>query len=94
MFRGCTSLTTTPELPATTLANYCYYNMFYNCSNLNRITMLATDIISASGCLSYWVYGVASTGTFVKHVNMTSLPTGASGIPSGWTVEDYDPSGG
>lgn len=87
MFEGCTSLTTAPELPATTLARRCYYNMFSGCTNLNHITMLATKI-SASGCLTNWAFGVSSTGTFVKHTDMESLPTGASGIPNGWTVED------
>jgi hypothetical protein len=47
--------------------------------------MLATDI-SAIDCLYNWVSNVASTGTFVKHPNMTTLPTGTNGIPSGWTV--------
>ena len=28
MFSGCTNLTTAPELPATTLAKYCYHSMF------------------------------------------------------------------
>ena len=87
MFRNCTSLVTAPELPATRLANYCYYSMFQGCSKLNYIKMLATDI-SASSCLNNWVSNVSSTGTFVKHPNMTSLPTGTSGIPSGWTVVD------
>ena len=85
MFFGCTSLTTAPELPATTLASYCYQQMFDGCSKLNYIKMLATDI-SATDCLLGWVSGVASKGTFVKHLNMTSLPTGVNGIPSGWTV--------
>jgi len=85
MFRGCTSLVNTPELPATTLANYCYNLMFWGCTKLNYIKMLAIDI-SASYCLNNWVEGVASTGTFVKHANMSSLPIGTSGIPSGWTV--------
>lgn len=85
MFEGCTSLTTAPELPVTILTSYCYRNMFNGCSKLNYIKMLATDI-SASGCLDRWVYNVASTGTFVKHPDMTTLPTGTSGIPSGWTV--------
>jgi hypothetical protein len=49
--------------------------------------MLATDI-SASRCLTNWVSSVSSTGTFVKSPEMTSLPTGESGIPSGWTVVD------
>ena len=87
MFSGCTNLTNAPELPATILASNCYYNMFNGCTNLNHITMLATDI-SATTCLTNWVNNVSSTGTFVKHPDMTSLPTGSSGIPNGWTVED------
>ena len=45
--------------------------------------------ISASNCLKNWVSGVANSGTFIKNTNMTSLPNGASGIPTGWTVQDY-----
>lgn len=85
MFRRCTSLTETPQLPVTTLAYYCYNQMFQGCTKLNKITMLATDI-SASGCLIKWVNGVAPSGTFIKHPDMSSLPIGESGIPSGWTV--------
>jgi hypothetical protein len=90
MFRRCTNLTTSPVLSATTLSDVCYYGMFEGCSKLNYIKMLATDI-SATDCLKYWVYNVASTGTFVKNSAMTSLPTATSsnnyaGIPSGWTV--------
>ena len=87
MFQGCTSLTTAPELPATTLTDYCYSYMFLYCRNLNYIKMLATDI-SASSCLNNWVSGVASSGTFIKNAAMTSLPSGGSGIPNGWTVEN------
>lgn len=89
MFRNCTSLTTAPELPATALASNCYERMFYNCKSLNHITMLATDI-SAKDCLYNWVGDISSTGTFVKHPDMDSLPTGSYGIPNGWTVIDYD----
>ena len=88
MFSGCTSLTTAPKLPATTLAGFCYQYMFKNCSSLNNITMLAKNI-SAANCLTGWVSSVSSTGTFTKSPEMTSLPTGDSGIPSGWTVVDY-----
>ena len=87
MFVGCDSLTTAPELPATTLANRCYERMFDNCFKLNYIKMLATDI-SASNCLNNWVIGVSSTGTFIKNAAMESLPTGSSGIPDGWTVQN------
>ena len=85
MFRGCTSLTVAPELPAETLVDRCYNRMFYGCTNLSSITMLATDI-SAYYCLKDWVSGVASSGSFTKAAAMTSLPTGTSGIPGGWTV--------
>ena len=87
MFYGCTSLTTAPTLPATTLVGSCYWRMLKNCTNLNYIKMLATDI-SATNCLTEWVEGVSSTGTFIKDATMTTLPAGVSGIPNGWTVQD------
>lgn len=89
MFYGCTGLTTSPELPATTLAVGCYNSMFYICTSLSSITCLATNI-SASNCLTNWVSGVAASGTFIKHPNMTSWTTGIDGIPTGWTVVDAD----
>ena len=88
MFSGCISLTTAPALNATTLANYCYYEMFSGCTNLSSVTMLATNI-SAENCLKNWLSGVAQTGTFTKAADMTTLPEGTSGIPSGWTIENY-----
>ena len=87
MFTNCTSLTTAPALPATNLASRCYGGMFFGCSRLNYIKCLATNI-SASDCTYSWVRDVASTGTFVKNLNMTSWTTGTSGIPTGWTVEN------
>ena len=56
MFHGCTSLTTAPELPATTLANQCYYNMFYGCTSLTTApTLPATTLVS--NCYSNMFYG-------------------------------------
>lgn len=92
MFYNCTNLTIAPELLATTLASSCYYGMFHSCSKLNYIKMLATDM-PTPGCLTNWVYGVSSTGTFVKNPSMTSLSTGNNGIPSGWTVVDDEEGG-
>lgn len=86
MFSGCTNLVQAPELPATTLTQSCYSQMFNQCSKLNRIKMMATDI-SATSCLNYWVSGVATTGTFVKNKDAEWTKTGASGVPTGWTVE-------
>ena len=90
MFNGCAKITTAPELPATTLVTDCYNSMFISCAILNKITMLATNI-NASGCLSNWVNTVSSSGTFIKYAN-TTLPSGNSGIPSGWTIQSYVPT--
>ena len=89
MFDGCTSLTQAPELPATTLAQLCYFCMFNGCTQLNYISMMATDI-SAMLCLSSWVAGVSSSGTFVKNAAATWDVTGDSGIPEGWNVVTVD----
>ena len=34
LFKDCAVLTSTPELPATQLASYCYSDMFYGCTSL------------------------------------------------------------
>ena len=83
MFQGCTSLTTAPTLPAATLVQSCYTHMFQNCTSLNNVTTYADDI-SASLCLDDWLDNVAATGTF-NNLGSAVYPSGASGIPSGWT---------
>lgn len=88
MFAGCTSLTKAPELLAETLTKECYGNMFSGCSKLCYVKMVATDI-SADICLDDWLRNVAQEGTIIKNSAVT-LPTGASGIPSGWIVADTD----
>ena len=86
MFYECSTLMKAPELPAATLLGLCYYDMFNGCSSLNYIKCLATDI-SEFLCTAAWVRGVASSGTFVKDAN-TTWPSGESGIPEGWTIQD------
>jgi hypothetical protein len=87
MFNSCTSLETAPTLPAATLTQFAYYRMFYNCSSINRVTCLATNI-SASNCTSSWLGNVSPNGTFTKATSMTSWGSGTNGIPYGWTVQD------
>ena len=86
-FRNCTSLVVAPDLPQPILYGSCYANMFNGCTSLKSIRMLATDV-SAANCLTNWVTYVPSGGTFYKSAQMTSLPSGVSGIPAGWTVID------
>ena len=49
MFSFCSNLTTAPKkLPATTLADYCYYYMFQNCPITNTPTLPATSVLNYS----------------------------------------------
>ena len=45
LFKGCSQLTTAPDLLATTLASYCYYYMFYGCTAL---TTAPSDLLAAT----------------------------------------------
>lgn len=90
MFNTCPFLTTAPELPAETLVDHCYQMMFVSCTHLNYVKAAFTTTPSAT-YTSSWLSGVPSTGTFVKNAAATWDVTGASGIPSGWTVETYTP---
>ena len=83
MFGGCTSLTTAPYLASEDLANGCYNQMFGGCTSLNKIVVAARWWYA--GFANYWVDGVAATGDFY-HSSGVTIPTGTSGIPSGWTV--------
>ena len=89
MFYGCTSLTTAPELPATTLVNSCYTQMFFGCTKLNYVKAMFTT--RPGTFTSNWLYNVSSTGTFVKNSAATWNLPGANGIPSGWTVQTASP---
>ena len=48
LFWNCTVLTSAPDLPATTLAEYCYYGMFYSCSSLKVAPALPATTLAAS----------------------------------------------
>ena len=59
MFYGCTSLTTAPALPATTLAIRCYSSMFYGCTSLTAAPSLPATTL-ADYCYFYMFYGCTS----------------------------------
>lgn len=84
MFYGCTSLEVAPVLPAKEIYYNCYAGMFYECSKLNYVKALFTSNI---GCCEDWLYGVSSSGTFVKNAKATWDVVGASGVPEGWTIQ-------
>lgn len=84
LFQG-SDITSAPDMPATTLTKGCYSKIFNGCSKLNYVKAMFTDI-SAQDCLTDWLSGVSSTGTFIKSKDATWSNTDAK-IPSGWTVQ-------
>ena len=46
LFEGCSSLTQAPALPATTLAEGCYYCMFKGCTSLTQAPALPATILA------------------------------------------------
>lgn len=83
MFQGCTSLTATPSLPATTLANNCYNSMFYLCTKIKlsttasgtytksyRIPQNGTGT-TASGALVYMFGNTGGTFNGAPKINTT-----------------------
>lgn len=59
MFQGCTALTQSPALPATTLVDDCYSYMFNGCTSLTQAPVLpATKLVDY--CYSYMFGGCKS----------------------------------
>ena len=91
MYAGCKQITESPVLPALALGaaeSSCYASMFYGCSNLTGVTCLAVSRADARQT-NTWLSGVAASGTFYKNPSATFWGSGASEIPSGWTVQNY-----
>ncbi len=61
LFQDCTALTSAPELPAETLATYCYYYMFYGCTGLT-----AAPALSATTLAEYCYSGMFRGCTALK----------------------------
>ena len=62
MFQSCTSLTTAPELPATTLSISCYDSMFNSCASLTTAPALPATTL-ANYCYQYMFRSCTSLTT-------------------------------
>ena len=62
LFSGCTALSTAPELPAMTLADYCYFYMFNGCSSLTTAPELPARTLK-DRCYCYMFNGCSSLTT-------------------------------
>lgn len=64
LFYGCTSLTTSPKLPATTLAMACYRQMFRSCTGLTTPPELPATTLADSCYINM----------FTNCTNLTTIP--------------------
>ena len=71
MFKGCTSLIKAPELPATTLAPYCYDCMFEGCTSLTEAPDLPATTL-AGGCYAV-MFGGCTSLTKSPELSATTL---------------------
>lgn len=85
MFDGCTNLVNAPELPATTLKDYCYQLMFRSCKNIKSIKCRAK--VKAEEATRYWLNDIKTSGTLYGHSEY-GWSSGASGIPNTWAFEE------
>lgn len=73
LFRDCTSLTSAPELPATTLVDSCYYGLFRDCTSLTTAPVLPATTL-ANNCYYKMFQGCSSLSSV--EVNFTDWSTG------------------
>ena len=62
LFENCSVLTSAPELPATKLADHCYYNMFCYCTSLTSAPVLPATKL-ADECYKGMFYGCTKLST-------------------------------
>lgn len=91
MFNGCKYLKGPVLLPATELVKECYREMFDGAKLLDAvITLAAKTKHSAENCTTNWLNNVSATGTFIRPEGVDDwAPNNASGIPKGWTPQDF-----
>jgi len=98
VFYGCKSLTTAPELPATTLANNCYNSMFYGCTSLTTAPELPATTL-ANYCYNRMFYGctslkISKTLTGIYDTAYRIPKTGTGIIASGSLSNMFGQTGG
>ena len=103
LFYKCEALTSSPELPATKLAESCYDHMFYGCTKLSTVTMLAPNdqISGKTYCCNNWLSKAGTSAASRKLIVLdeaayNALVNNEDYLPDIWkngkcTVENYTP---
>lgn len=89
-YNRCTSLTTPANLSSvTSIDNAACIAMYYNCGNLSYAYAPNVSTWNNSK-MNSWLLNVAATGIVHKPRNLTIPTDTTSGVPTGWTTQDYD----
>ena len=83
LFSG-SKLTTAPELPATTLANFCYASMFQDCTSLTQAPALPATTL-ADNCYYYMFSGCGN----LKYVKVGFTDWNPPSATLEWLPENY-----
>lgn len=88
-FYGCTSLQTPLDLSnVTNVTTGSFRQLYGDCSSFNDA--IYPNLSSYSDTYSYgWLAGTAATGVVRKPAGLTIPTNNTSGVPTGWTTEDY-----
>lgn len=89
MFYGCTGLTKGLDLRKVTMGESgSFDNMYEGCTSLTEV--YAPNISEwDTGMFYKWLNNVAPTGVVYKPAGLEIPTDSVSGIPSGWTTQDY-----
>ena len=82
LFSGCTQITSAPELPAKTLATFCYEHMFEGCTALTSAPELPAKTL-ANYCYRYMFNGC----TNLSSVTMLATDVGANDCLRSWLFD-------
>ena len=88
MFYFCNGLLTAPSiLPATTLANYCYFSMFNYCNNLESAPQLPATTLTTGCYISMFTHCLS-----LNYVQCMATDISATDCTAGW-LGDVSASG-
>ena len=88
MFDSCSSLTVAPELPATSLKNGCYDDMFFGCTSLTTAPELPATNLKES-CYDDMFYKCSKLNSikigYIGNYDSTYFDTWVTGVASSGT---------
>lgn len=90
MFSGCTNLTKGADISSITTktGSYLCMYMYQGCSSLTLAYAPSVSNWVGAGN-SGWLQGVAASGVVMKPSTLTIPTDSNSGVPTGWTTQDY-----